>query len=128
MSLTVKQQFPERPCVVAYAPWEEKSGLWYFKHAWHYGSDLGAGRIPDGFETDFGSIPSWLRSFVDDDDPRALCPFMRHDHRYATGALLQTDADQELYDGCIACGMSRVKAWLIYRAVRMFGGSHYKTK
>lgn len=123
--MTAKEQFPERPVVAAYLPWEPKNGLWYFEKAFPFGSPFGAGEIEVGFETDFGSIPRWLRGIVDDDDPKALCPFLRHDKRYKEGKLPRADADEELYQGCIACGMSRVKAWLIYRAVRFFGGSHY---
>lgn len=124
--MTAQEQFPERPCMTAYLPWEEKSGLWYFERPFHYGSIHGAGVIEVGFETDFGSIPTFLRGIVDDDDPKALCPFVRHDKRYKDGIPSRAEADQELYDGCIACGMPRVKAWLIFRAVRIFGASRWK--
>jgi len=124
--MTAQEQFPNRPCVTAYLPWESKAGLWYFDKEFSYNSPFGSGIIPVGFETDFGSIPPWLRGIADDDDPMALCPFIRHDHRYSLGIGTREDADQELYDGCIACGMSKWKAWLIYRAVRFGGASHWK--
>lgn len=124
--MTAQEQFPTRPTVTAYLPWEEKSGLWFFEFAFSYNSPLGAGIIPAGFETDFGSIPAFLRGLVDDDDPKALCPFLRHDHRYSTRAIPRDQADAELRDGMISCGSSWFKAQLVYRAVRAFGGSHWK--
>lgn len=126
--MTAQEQFPNRPVFVAYLPWEKKSGLWYFEYPFPFNSVFGAGHIPAGFETDFGSVPKWLRSFVDDDDPRALCPFVRHDKRYSDGIGERAVWDKELYEGCVTCGMSRLKAWLIYRAVRLGGGGHWKSK
>jgi hypothetical protein len=126
--MTAQEQFPDRPCVVAYLPWEEKSGLWYFELPFRFFSSYGNGVIHAGFETDFGSIPAFLRGIVDDDDPKALCPFLRHDVRYAEGLGDRKDWDDELRDGMIACGSSRLKAALVHRAVRLFGGSHFKPK
>lgn len=125
--MTAAEQFPERPRLTAYLPWETKSGLWYFDTPFPFRSTLGDGLIPAGFETDFGSIPAFLRGVVDDDDPRALCPFIRHDKRYNDCTGTRLAADDELYDGLIACGMGRIKAWLIYRAVRLGGGSHWNS-
>lgn len=121
-----QEQFPVRPCVTAYLPWEKKSGLWYFEKEFPFFSPFGNGVIEVGFETDFGSVPKWARSFVDDDDPRALCPFLRHDKRYKEAKGERIEADKELYEGCITCGMSRLKAWLVYQAVRIGGASHWK--
>lgn len=126
--MTAKEQFPERPCVTAYLPWEPKSGLWYFERDMPFDSPQGAGVIPAGLETDFGSIPRWLHGVVDDDDPRALCPFLRHDKRYKDAIGDRTTWDQELYDGMRACGSSWLKSIIVYRAVRLFGGSHYNPK
>lgn len=123
--MTAQEQFPERPVVAAYLPWEPKSGLWYFVTPFPFFSSFGNGVIEAGFETDFGSIPPQLRSFVDDDDPKALCAFLRHDKRYKDGSLPRLDADVELREGVISCGTNRIKAWLIFRMVRLFGGKHY---
>ena len=126
--MSPQEMFPSRPTVTAYLPWEDKSGLWYFEFPFVFTLKRGAGVIPAGFETDFGSVPAWLRSFVDDDDPQALCPFVVHDKRYNDAIGPRAQWDEELYENCIACGMSRVKAWIIYRAVRLGGGSHYQPK
>lgn len=126
--MTAREQFPQRPQVEAYLPWEEKSGLWIFTKDFTYESRFGAGIIFAGTETDFGSIPGWLRGVVDDDDPKALCPFLRHDDRYSTRRLSRADADQELYEGMRDCGAGAVKAWIVYRAVRAFGDSHWKSR
>lgn len=123
--MTARERFPFRPCVTAYLPWEAKSGLWYFHHEWRFNSVSGEESIPAQFETDFGSIPPWLRSFVDDDDPKLLAPFLVHDKRYKEAKGERQAADDELYDNCILCGTSRLKAWLIRRAVGLGGGSHW---
>ncbi len=126
--MTAQEQFPQRPQVEAFLPWEPESGLWKFSKSFPYQSRFGAGEIQVGTETDFGSIPKWLRGIVDDDDPKALCPYLRHDDRYETQVLPREDADTELHEGMRDCGAGIIKAWLVYRAVRMFGGSHWKTR
>lgn len=126
--MTSKDQFPERPCMTAYLPWEGKSGLWYFERDFPFFSARGNGIIPAGFETDFGSVPPYLRSVVDDNDPHANCPFVRHDKRYHDGIGERAVWDDELYEGCVACGMPKWKAWLVRQAVRVGGSSRYKKK
>jgi len=126
--MTAPEQFPSRPQVEAYLPWETKSGLWTFTKAFPFVSRFGAGEIPVGTETDFGSIPQWFHGVIDDDDPKALCPYLRHDARYTAQDIDRADADTELREGMLACGAGPIKAWLVYRAVRLFGGSHWQAK
>lgn len=126
--MTAKEQFPERPQFEALAPHELNgtTQLYVFTRPWPYRSPRGDGVIPEGFVTDFASIPAFFRRYMDDDDPRILYAALRHDHRYKTGALSRQDADKELaFDGMKALGARWDQRNAVYTAVRVGGGRHY---
>lgn len=126
--MTAQQQFPERPVFEPLLPYElkGKTQLYVFTKDWHYGSRFKAGMIPAGFTTDFASIPGFFRRYLDDDSPVILYPALRHDHRYATGALSRKDADTELIEGMEVCGARWDQRQAVRTAVRLFGGRHYR--
>lgn len=85
--------------------------------------------VPEGFLTDGASIPRCLWPIFSSTG-KALYAGVIHDFRYSPLSDCQNRklADQELYDGCRECGMGMIKATLVYRAVRLFGGKFWKTK
>lgn len=128
--MTVQQMFPARPRFEAVLPHELRGGaqLYVFTEEWAYNSPkYGSGVIPAGFTTDFASIPGFFRRYMDDDDPGILCPSLRHDHRYSTRAIPRADADDELAEGMAACGARWDQRKAVKLAVRLFGGSHWKS-
>lgn len=87
--------------------------------------------VPEGFITDFASIPSFLRDKVAVNDDHRLAA-IAHDYLYSNlGHLVQynrdlfytrKEADEIFYQLMISEGVGRFKAWVMYRAVRVFGG------
>lgn len=88
--------------------------------------------VPEGFETDWASIPAAALTWMDDDSPEILYPSIVHDYIYSTKGkfegftLTREQADDLLRDSMIACGSSRTRAWLVHKAVRLAGGRHWK--
>ena len=79
--------------------------------------------------SDGASIPRAVRSVVGDRFAETyMIAALIHDVLYATQFVIRADADKALYDVMRKCGVGRVKAWAIYRAVRMFGWAAWNTK
>lgn len=129
--MTAQEQFPERPQFEALPPWECPDGkqLYVFTKAWPFRSRFGGGVVPEGFITDFASIPGFFRRYLNDDSPIILYPAIRHDLRYKEGKLPRKDADVEIaYDGMEACGARWDQRQAVYAALRIGGAKHYHGK
>lgn len=89
--------------------------------------------IPENFVTDFASIPSTALTWMDDDSPEILYPSIVHDYLYSKRGRVSPDrpvltrqqVDEILRVGMIDCGATKLRAWLVYQAVRLGGGSHW---
>lgn len=91
-----------------------------------------------GFICDKGSVPGWARSYVDNDCPEFLIAFIIHDANYACHFVgvnrLMSDSllrymgryGANKPEDSIKPSASAVKAWSVYRAVRIGGGSAWK--
>ncbi len=89
----------------------------------------GSGRkitVPAGFETDFASVPfvfRWLVPVVGRHGKAAVL----HDWLYASGALPnRAEADAVFFEAMTVLGVRPWRKWLIWLAVRMFGGSRWR--
>jgi len=78
--------------------------------------------VPVGFETDFASVPRALWWFISPTDYPALRASLLHDYLYRVGSCTREWADRLFYQKLIEDGMPKWKAWLMYMAVRLFGG------
>lgn len=82
--------------------------------------------IPAGFRTDLASVPRIFWAFFP--------PFGRwdeaavlHDYMYRVGgSLSREDADACFHAGMLECGVPEWRAYIMWAAVRLFGGSSYK--
>ena len=82
--------------------------------------------IPGGFEADGGSVPRllwwWMPPFGD----RAQAAYLLHDYLYNEAeqfpGMTRKIADDLLHEAAIADGMPSLRAYLIWCAVRLFGG------
>lgn len=83
--------------------------------------------VPAGFITDFASIPRAVWAWMDPEDPVILFPSALHDYKYTIGDVSREQADGMLKEGMAICGASAFDQFVVYRAVRLFGGSHWKT-
>lgn len=82
--------------------------------------------VPVGYECDGASIPSWLRWLCghNTDEPRVIAAIV-HDYCYETHCVSRAEADLMYRENLIALGISRIRAYAEYYAVRVFGGSHW---
>ncbi len=94
--------------------------------------------IPEGFETDFGSVPSWARGVIEGIGTPQDLVYLLHDWVYATEYFawegvayklaIQRDLNREFCDelllmGCKAAGVGWCRRNTIWLAVRCGGGS-----
>ena len=83
--------------------------------------------VPGGFITDLSSIPRLpfiylLLNGISD------LPGVLHDFLYSTGLVAREVADAILREACLAIGVPRWKANLIYAGVRLGGASSYEAQ
>lgn len=83
--------------------------------------------IPKGFETDLGSVPKIFRWAIGTQGKKTTA-YVLHDFFYGTyiKGIDRKFADNVLRARLKYDGISSLKTSLIYRAVRLFGNSHYK--
>lgn len=93
---------------------------------------FGAITAPAGLLTDRASIPRFAFAWTAPDDPAILYPSVIHDALYESQGVLpdrpplsREDADVLLRDLMVICGARKTQAEVVYRAVRLFGGSRW---
>lgn len=97
-----------------------------------FNSSAGVITVPAGFCSDFASVPRAARWYVDDDDPAILFASIIHDAIYAVAGVLpdrtltRAQCDDILAEAMLACGAGWLQRAVVYRAVRLFGGSHWR--
>ena len=102
-------------------------GLWELTEPLVYDSDRAAMTItvPIGFKTDFASVlrlPVIYLLFGD----KAHAPATVHDYLYHSGIVPRQVADDVFYEAMrVSTKLSGVERWMMWAAVRAFGGSHY---
>jgi hypothetical protein len=88
--------------------------------------------VPSGFETNFASVPSFAKVYIDDDDYEIRSPSVVHDYLYSKRSFRlgysRKEADSLLREAMIGEGMRRSKAGFIYYILRWFGGSNYEDR
>ena len=94
---------------------------------------LGRIEVPPGFKTDFASIPRIAWRYIDPEDPAILYPSVVHDFLYSQPTANEVrpwtreQADQVLREAMVLAGARIDQRAIVYRMVRLFGGSHWKT-
>ena len=87
---------------------------------------------PAGLVTDFASIPRIAFTWLDPEAPVIRLPSVIHDYLYSVSgrvgriAFTREMADEILRESMLACGARFTQAAVVHRAVRLFGGSHWK--
>lgn len=87
---------------------------------------LGRIEVPAGFVTDFASIPRLLWRYIDPEDACIAYPAVVHDWLYFSQPCPREVADKVLAEAMDVSGARWDQRVAAYRAVRMFGGSHWK--
>ncbi len=129
--------FPTRPLLSALSAAEVKAAksavqLYQLEREFRYNSELaGTVVVPQGFVTDFASIPRGVWTLIDPEDTCILYGSIVHDYLYAIGGKLSSkklervDADKVLREAMNYCGAGVALQDAVYDAVRIFGGSHW---
>jgi hypothetical protein len=102
-------------------------GLWELVEPLVYDSDRAAMTItvPAGFKTDFASVLRLpvIYLFLGD---KAHAPATVHDYLYHSGIVPRNVADDVFYEAMrVSTKLSGIERWMMWAAVRAFGGSHY---
>ena len=127
-------------------PPKEKGGMWELAEDWTLSYKGEVYTVPAGFKTDGASIPRFLWRVCGTplDVPRVYAALVHdwlysggvpnaarlHDAAYSgTPVVTRAEADALYRDLLIALGVSRVKVYTEWGALRLCGGSHwYKNK
>jgi len=88
--------------------------------------------VPAGFKTDFASIPRIAWRYLDPEDKCILYPSVIHDYIYSqSGALAdgvvftREQADKIFKEAMELAGARLDQRFFAFKAVRLFGGSHW---
>lgn len=82
-------------------------------------------RVPEGFRTDFASIPRGLWNLIPKLDAHLLAAVL-HDWLYSTALVPKPEADAIFLDAMAELGVPRWKRYSMYLAVRLFGLSAWR--
>jgi hypothetical protein len=107
----------------------EGRGTWKVQAPLVYQSDsVGEITVPEGFTTDFASVPR-IPILFDIAGDRGNLAGTVHDFLYDTSCSLpvsRTQADKVLREALIVQGVATWIAYGMYFAVRLFASSHYR--
>lgn len=85
--------------------------------------------VPNGFETDLASIPRIMWPIFSPGDYDCIAASVLHDWHYCCSpAITRAEADNIFYYSLIYNGMTGVKAYVYWMAVRAFGGMNFKER
>lgn len=97
------------------------------------GPDMGTGKpgkpyevVPAGYESDGASIPWWLWWLIGHPlTPPFWGAALVHDFRYGHHTVSRKQADDDFREHLRIDGAGRVRAWVMWAAVRAFGWMHW---
>jgi hypothetical protein len=104
----------------------EGRGTWRLTAPLVYQSDV-AGRVfvvPEGFETDFASVPRIPVAFLLTADSAHEASVV-HDYAYSTHIVDRETADAVLREASAVTGIPWLRRQATWLGVRCFGGSHW---
>lgn len=82
--------------------------------------------IPPNFDTDLASIPRWLWAIIAPSRSDFIAPSILHDYLYACpNGYKRQEADEIFYNALIDNGVSKLGAYEMYLAVRIFGQAYF---
>jgi hypothetical protein len=95
---------------------------WYLDGPLSYSGSAGIVIVPDGFETDFASVPAIVTNIFPRWGDYGLASIV-HDWLYWNQAQSRQVADNTFLEAMTALNVSAWKRQTLYRSVRMFGQS-----
>jgi Protein of unknown function (DUF1353) len=107
---------------------DPNSGLYMTNRSFKYDIGFkGSGhtiKVPKGFKTDLATIPRWAWSILPPHDPKYAAAAVLHDYLYTirseNGDLYERRvADAIFYEAMLALGAGKLKAFIMYKSVRL---------
>jgi hypothetical protein len=106
---------------------ELDKGFWKLQDDFSYENDSIKVTVKSGFITDGASIPKAFWSVVGNPlENDLLKPAIIHDGLYTLMQLPRFECDKLLKEMLLLTGASKARAYFIYYAVRLGGGSHWE--
>ena len=81
--------------------------------------------VPEGFETDFASIPKIFIPFLEWKDKFNKASVV-HDYLYHTKITTRKQADKIFLELMLVLGINKYKAYIFYYMVRVFGWLYWR--
>jgi hypothetical protein len=122
--------FPD-PLLFRLDGWRGDSAIFELQHCYSVCTSMGWIVIPAGFRSDGLSIPPFAWPFVGPANGPAFGAGLLHDYLYSRDSTLWHNHPREVCDDLFKeamfnLGISWPRRELIFRAVRIFGGKHFK--
>ena len=76
--------------------------------------------VPQGTETDLGSIPSWARFLTNPANPKYCAAYVLHDYLCVNSGVNRFLTDSILYEALLVLKMPKPLAALIYTGVSIY--------
>lgn len=86
--------------------------------------DFGLIEVPEGFTTDFASVPRWPITFAMLGQYGHAAAVL-HDWLYRSGRLSREQADRVFFNALRSSGIARWRAYLMFAGVRVGGSARY---
>jgi len=102
---------------------EGDTPVWVLDEPLHFEGQISV-TVPAGFVTDFASVPRIPLAYLLTGDTVHAAAVV-HDYLYQTHLCSRAEADEIFYEAMAATDVPAWRRWLMYRAVRMFGGGAY---
>jgi hypothetical protein len=91
----------------------------------YYRDDGTTYTVPKGFKTDFASVPQMFWAYISPTGKHGKAAVL-HDYLYSTKIVSRKEADKIFLEAMKVLGVAKWKRGVMYYAVRLFGGKHYK--
>ena len=106
---------------------EGQPGIFHLDEDVAFATPFGQFTVPYGFVWDLASKPK-IVSFLGfkQKDSRTLKASLLHDFIYYFHQVPREKADKIYYHLSLEDGYPKLKAWVEYKAIRLFAGSHWK--
>jgi hypothetical protein len=105
---------------------DQDDGEWQLALPLRYRSDVAERiiEVPAGFKTDLASVPRWpvIYWLIGSTSTEAA---VVHDYLYSTHIVKRSIADAVLREASAVTGVPAWRRFLMWAAVRCFGGSHW---
>lgn len=81
--------------------------------------------VPDGFESDFASIPRFFWPIIGHPAGKYAQAAVLHDFLYRNAYFKRVRCDEIFREACAVLGVSKLKTWILWLGIRIGGSTAY---